>query len=112
MGKLQVFEEPPDFDAVQQVVYQWVHRGWGDAINIDDWDEGKIHGFLPRPLHEGDYVMFKAQADPSIIIVTRITSIEQKRDPADMFYAVIERLYAVPEAKCPPERIDPGFVLG
>lgn len=96
------FEAP----ASAQVIYSW-----SQSVGIEDWAHGKIHGWFFRTVEKGDYMLFKSGKKEEYIFVTKIVSAKQQRDPRDMYFLMVEVLYALPASACPPERRTGGVIL-
>ena len=64
------------------------HRSWGDRIQIFNWDERRICGWLSRIPKEGDRLRIPMKSDK--IAEFKIINIEKCGDPPDMFFADIE----------------------
>lgn len=66
----------------------WEHNGWGNNIQMLDWDKRDIAGHLtPRPV-VGDEMRFKMESGE--IGRTKISQIEYMFDPSDMFFAKLK----------------------
>lgn len=62
--------------------------GWGDAINVIDWEKRKFVGWKPRSPQVGDYLFCKMESGK--VGILRFKEVEYMRDPRDMFFATCE----------------------
>ena len=71
-------------------VNMWEYSGWGSSINWMDWSKRKIYGFMTPVIHKGDIIKDKLASGR--IGVFKVVSVDRKKDPRDMFFAVVEDL--------------------
>lgn len=66
------------------------HHSWGNAIYVDDWSTGRIHGWLARIPRIGDRIIFdmKSGRKQTTIVMGVAT---QPDDPPDMFFATVRK---------------------
>jgi hypothetical protein len=68
----------------------WKHVGWGDHIEVLDWDKGEITGHLERKPRIGDRIRFKMQSGQ--VLETTVTKVQTFPDPPDQFIATVEHV--------------------
>lgn len=71
-------------------VYTVFHMGggWGDAINISDWDKRRVVGWKTPQPKKGDYLMADMKEGRKGLF--RFIKVEPCNDPRDMFFATIQ----------------------
>ena len=71
------------------------HTGWGDRIEVRrivDVNQYDIVGWLWRLPNVGDRIVFDTNV-PGATITTVVKSVKYMRDPPDMFFATVRRVY-------------------
>lgn len=70
------------------VINLWEHNSWGNNVYFFDYDERKLVGWLTPLPKVGDEVRSKMQSRK--IARFEIISIDVKKDPPDMFFAIVK----------------------
>ena len=88
--------EPVDKMGIQ-IYNMWEHIGWGNRISWSYWEHRKINGHLPYKLKPGDEIRSRMQSGK--IARFRVTEVEYCGDPKDMFFATVEDVGYLEDAK-------------
>lgn len=69
------------------IINIWEHKMWGDNIQWQNWEKRVIVGWLtPAPQVGGEV---RAKLESGKVGCFKIESIDQMRDPGDMFFATL-----------------------
>jgi hypothetical protein len=70
-----------------QTYYARNHTKWGDSIEVLDWSNGRICGWLDRTPRVGDVIVFPMKSGREQ--ETIVTEVKPFFDPPDMFSATV-----------------------
>ena len=86
MKLLSLFRRKPK--KIPYIYLEWKHNGWGNAINVTNWEDGELNGHLQRIPELEDRIIFKMESGK--LLETKIIKVRQCNDPRDMWFATME----------------------
>jgi hypothetical protein len=70
---------------------------WGNAIHFMDFDKRRVTGHSPKIPKVGDFLDYKMRSGRTHRF--KFESVDQQRDPPDMFFATVSDIGYVDELK-------------